>query len=405
MNRVFPHRIAKTNRRFRFAGGGQPRRCGWDQREGARRGPIRWRGVVALLGVILLSPAATAQSPSAGDDSSLRNRFLPPPRALTTLVLGARKSIEQGRFDDAVQALGVVLCGEPADDRFSDQDFFVLDSAGDLMSLRSYAMELLAGTPADVLQLYELRYGRQAQRQLEQAQTERDARLLGDAARRFVHTRAGYQAALLQAQLFLDQGEPLAAATALQRLAGWPEAGRVLQPELSLWLSAALLLANRPEQATETLWSARASLGRLALSPPPPPLPNRQAALRWLNQWIDASRAVDSPRRQWTVHRGDAARNAEASGGMPLLRPRWRLRLHDAPPADALAEALQEGFQHENLASIPVLHPLATRNLVLTRTPTQLIAVDLSNRQTRLALPPVARRRADREAPRSGPRS
>ena len=106
-------------------------------------------------------------------------------------------------------------------------------------------------------ELYESEVRRHARQLLEKALTQRSVPLLVEVARRYFHTRAGYEASLLVGRSYLDQGRPLAAALHFERLAASPMAVQQYDPELSILLATSWLLADMPARAKETLLKLR----------------------------------------------------------------------------------------------------------------------------------------------------
>ena len=69
---------------------------------------------------------------------------------------------------------------------------------------------------------------------------------------------------------------------------------------------------------------------------------NDSEAVDWLNRAIGPPASVSAADAQrWLMFRGDAARNASAAGGKPLLKMRWRVLATVDP-------AIQEGSSNAN---------------------------------------------------------
>ncbi len=101
---------------------------------------------------------------------------------------------------------------------------------------------------------------------------------------------------------------------------------------------------------------------------------------------LAARRSADAS--QWLLFRGNAARNASTRSTGPLLSTVWR-GPHDRPapgrsdhgrhPADV--------SRSRSMGRFPTCHPLVAGGLVLMRTATNLVAVDLATGKRRWETP------------------
>lgn len=121
------------------------------------------------------------------------------------------------------------------------------------VSLRERAESLWLTLPPETQRLYERRFSAQAAALLEQATATGDWRGWIEAARRFVFTPAGRQAAWRLALLRHDQGHVLGAALDYERLLRIPAAAGEFGPELRLRAAAAWWLAGEPQPARDHL--------------------------------------------------------------------------------------------------------------------------------------------------------
>ena len=217
-----------------------------------------------FLATVFTVPFATnldAQEPTA-------NVFLPAPRVVKQHLSRARKAIEEEQFSDAVSHLGTILTEtfdeevlpgttpEAAQgDSDDNQDYFVEleESPGTFVSLKGEAQRLLGTLPSTALEIYELQYGTEATQILNSAVESGDLSQLTEVTRKYFHTKAGYESAILLAYRDLDSGKPLAAALNFQRVHNTPGARKSYDPELSLVLATCWLHAQLPNKASETL--------------------------------------------------------------------------------------------------------------------------------------------------------
>jgi outer membrane protein assembly factor BamB len=317
---------------------------------------------------------------------AVNNVFLPAPRGLRQQLTRARRALQEERFGEAVDRLGQLLAAPELSldgpNVASDQDYFLTNGAepGTQISMKSEAEQLIGDMPPKGRELYELKYGADAQRLLDEALEQRAYEKLFEVTRRYFHTSAGYTATMLIGRQYLDQGRPLAAALAFQRLVDAPSAVTRFDPELSVLLATCWLFADMPDRAETTLVglksrnpSARLRVGTREIGL----FEREELALTWLNEVIGAGFVTSAAEEsEWTVHRGNAARNAETSAGLPLLHARWRVRTANHPTDEGLIRQKQTEYLDQNVAALPGLFPLAVRDIILMRTPKRLIAVD-----------------------------
>src|SRR5207249_730503 len=102
--------------------------------------------------------------------------------------------------------------------------------------------------PPAVWRVYQLRFGVPAQRLLDEALGEGNTTALEKICRLYFYTEAGYQAAYLLGEAYLDEGQPLAAARCFRRLKESPGARR-FDPALTAKLAASYYLADNAQQA------------------------------------------------------------------------------------------------------------------------------------------------------------
>ena len=151
--------------------------------------------------------------------------FLPAPRELKQHLTRARKAIDEEEFGEAVLHLGQLLTSDvlntPDKPGGETQDFFIgLDgNTGTRVSLKAEAQRLLASMPDRGRQLYELQFGADARTLLDEAIENGERGKLTEVSRKYFHTNAGYEAALLLGRGEMDHGRPLAAAMYFKRVA------------------------------------------------------------------------------------------------------------------------------------------------------------------------------------------
>ena len=347
-----------------------------------------------FLATVFTVPFATnldAQEPTA-------NVFLPAPRVVKQHLSRARKAIEEEQFSDAVSHLGTILTEtfdeevlpgttpEAAQgDSDDNQDYFVEleESPGTFVSLKGEAQRLLGTLPSTALEIYELQYGTEATQILNSAVESGDLSQLTEVTRKYFHTKAGYESAILLAYRDLDSGKPLAAALNFQRVHNTPGARKSYDPELSLVLATCWLHAQLPNKASETLLELKNGLPEASFEIGGE---RRQIFTKddnpvdWLNALAGKGQVISiNDNIEWVLFRGSPNRNAISQGGVPLPSIRWRV----PTGADRLDEGhLQSLIQSQQLQqqhAISSVQPLIVGNTVITRSPSRVLAIDFES--------------------------
>jgi outer membrane protein assembly factor BamB len=340
-------------------------------------------GMVVFLGSAAFAGAAAAQNVGAGE---VENIFPLAPRELRQRLARAQSAVAEERFSDAVAEIGEILNAAGSDD-------FFLGAAGTpdaQLSLKTEALALLGAMPAKGRRMYELQYGSDAKAALESALAAGDLTQLMEVSRRYFHTKAGYEATLLLGRVQLDQGRPLAAALTLKRVAEAPTALAQYDPELSVLLATCWIHANQPAEAEETLVALKKRLpqARVKLGARDVALFQRESgALDWLREIVGAGRtALASAATQWTVYRGDEKRNAQSSGGVPLLNFNWKLPTVNDPADEARVAQQQRSIRDSDNTVICALQPLVVRDYAIVRQPesSKLVGIDLTKNGRRV---------------------
>jgi outer membrane protein assembly factor BamB len=295
------------------------------------------------------------------------------------LLKKAAGFLDEKRYSEAARALGAII--------EAPEDFFYQPQA-DLSlhkSIKVEAERLLGSLPAEGRQAYELQFGSQAEELLNEALADRDWNKLADVSRRFFHTQAGYRATYLLGLYHLDQGRPLAAGLCLERLKRAADSSAKLEPNLSLQLATAWLRAGQSDKARQALQGLPASAGNepLTIAGKKVRLFDRDSqALGWLEEHVGGpplDQHSGSP--QWTMFRGNPARNGATVGGAPLLDGEgdsWSISNVEDAGIEKLIQNLRQTYQDANFSALPAFHPLAVDGIVLMRTINTLLAVDFA---------------------------
>ncbi|MBL9122688.1 MAG: PQQ-binding-like beta-propeller repeat protein [Planctomycetaceae bacterium] len=286
----------------------------------------------------------------------------------------ARDLLDEKRYAEAVQALGSIV--------EAPEDFFYQPQQDSPVhhSLKAEAQRLIGAMPAAGRQSYELQFGARAQQMLDEALAKRDIGGITEVSRRFFHTEAGYRATYLLGLHHLDQSRPLAAALCFVRLREVGAAANAWEPALSVTLAACWKRAGLNESALQTLAALKEKLpaARLTLGGEEVRLFDRpDQALAWLDRHVTPGAMLSSTvHDDWTMYRGNPARNGTSAGGVPLLEPSWWVSTTEDPGLEKLFGQLSQTYRESNFVALPALHPLVVNDLVLMRTATTLLAVD-----------------------------
>ncbi|MBN2579687.1 MAG: PQQ-binding-like beta-propeller repeat protein [Pirellulales bacterium] len=323
---------------------------------------------------VCAAPLRTPASNDADSEEFVDNVFLLPDRNTLRNFSQAKKLIDQGHYSEAVLRLGEIL-NQP-------EDFFFQPKRNQPghRSLKAEAQRLIGAMPAAGRRQYEQQYGARAQQMLAAAAASGDTAGLAEVARRFFHTRAGYEATFLMGLDHLEHGRPLAGALLLKRMLDFPDAAADFEPALSLSLATCWLRADAPEKAKAALvdFERRYSGREILIAGKKTPLfRDGSEAVAWLRRQVgESGTAALQKIERWALHRGDPQRNAAAPGGAPLLNLRWFIPVSDDPRLDEALRRLGQWESEQGTAKLPSLHPLAVDDVVLMRTFHNLLAVD-----------------------------
>ncbi len=309
-------------------------------------------------------------------DDVVNNVFLAPDRATLQLLSQAKELLNKGRYSEGVRNLGAILDGR--------EDYFFQPTKDRAIhrSLRAEAQRLIGEMPKEGRDTYEAIFGDRARAMLNTAVGDGDIEVIAEVARRFFHTKAGYEATFLLGLYNLDHAHPLAAALSLQRIKEISYLDHQFEPTLSLALASSWMQAGSPEKAKEILieFKNRNLNRQLVIGGKNVPLfKENAAALEWLVARvgpISPQGTVETDR--WVMFRGNPQRNASSPGSAPLLNLRWEVPSAADP---AIEEALQIYYRMKADADQPFLpssHPLVVDDLVLMRTCSNLLALDFN---------------------------
>jgi len=326
-------------------------------------------------------PAQDAFEPGADEDAKTgwqeapaeADVLLPGDRARERVLDRARRLVADQRWADAAATLDELLA--------IDQDAFV--SGGDAAtrgSIRSETGGIVARLPRAGRETYERLFGSRAARELASAIAADDAAAIVAIARRWLHTPAGRQAALLTAVRALEADQPLAASAWLDRLAASPAAAD-LEPTLAVMRAAAASAAGDETTATRLLSEAtRRGRSGLRLAGRDLTLPaDGQAARAWLaDAGLQAGGRSAGP-GEWRQFRGLPTRNGVVEATRPLLVPRYRVPLVRHPEEARRLDKYRQGVVADGGTPMPAGTPVAVGSNVVVQTPLGILAIDFDS--------------------------
>jgi outer membrane protein assembly factor BamB len=340
-----------------------------------------------IRGGIFFAPAVAPML--VGADPSAAEKTLPADdldfyvvdRETAVRLLRARQLIEQRQYANALRFVDDVLAQKEA------RAYQTELSRPIFQSLRGEAERILGMLPDEGRRAYEMLFGADARRALDDAVDSGDAQRLAVVAGRYLFTQAGQEAALLWGSHLLDVGQPLAAASVLGRLQEVDRGGR-FEPHLSMRLAASWLSGAMPQEARDVLSRLGRRRPRVNLEfdgRTLPSLANLDSLLTTLRGIAGpASTAHEVEPGSWTMARGNAQRNSaqyhvQSDADDPLLRSRWHVDIARQPAAKAAVDSLVNAYRQERVGALPAGQPIAAGGIVLLRTSSELQAIDLAS--------------------------
>ncbi len=313
-------------------------------------------------------PAAADQEPTSSS-----RVYLPTDRALSRAMERARERLDAGEYQQALNFLEQILSRE--EDSFLDDSSDAASRSG----LKATARKLIGELPPEGHDAFELLYGAAARRQLETAASAGDRAGVAQVVRQYFHTTAGYEATLILAQMETDAGHLAAAGQLYRELLNSPRAVAALDPQLSTLAALNQLAAGHADAGAAILKTLieRDASAALVLGGHSQQFPGAGGDLAgWLAERAGRPQSLALSDSDWSTLHGDASRNAERNGGGPHLHARWQARVVNDPSLEDFVSNRDRQFGERNLVLIPAARPIVVDNVVLMRTPANVVAVD-----------------------------
>lgn len=314
------------------------------------------------------TPVETPPAAQPGDKNKTpKDRHATDPRAPYSTKVGnwlrrLQTALKDRAWRDALDVLP----------RIAEQteDSLTLNEAGKWVSVRAELRRLLGESPEEFLSEYRLQYGGLAKQLLMEANRSGDPAAYGRIAGTYFHTEAGYAAADRLGTLHLDRGEFALASywlaalwqakAPITREAAWRTKAAYALKQSGETASAAKFLGDSPDVS-----QARVDIGGAS-----------HVATDWLSKVPTLVASVESSLAEWQTFYGNSRRAGIATGGEPLLMPRWRQSITENHTARTQIEYLLEDLGDQAGAHLPLLFPTLVAGKVIFRTLHGVVVAD-----------------------------
>jgi outer membrane protein assembly factor BamB len=344
------------------------------------------------------------EEPSVREQRMLRQSVFRD-RSVQCALENAESALHASEANRAVEKLQQVL-DQPGD------HFIWVESEHRLTSARRRAIELLSRADGKTREFYDWAYAAEAQRLLERGRSASDPAAVGEVARRFFHTAAGFEATNWLATRWLDRGEYAFAVRAWKLLAADPCHRKRLNEAILKKLEAAERLSGAASRADQY------QVNRPPESNPAGAGPGRRGArtvdLSSLDedaisdQRLANRRVTQASFLSFAPHEGDDSNGASA---IPYMTPTWRVGLIDpgTPYCSEIADLLRhweaQSSQRDDKRAIAVQSALVVGSAIMVRDYAGFRALDVNSGRELWKYGPatsMARALAQSEQARSG---
>lgn len=270
--------------------------------------------------------------------------------------------MEEGNWDLAMDLLQRQL------DRSDDVSILLND--GNLVTARRQATRMLAEIPEEFRERYRLQYGDIAAQKLSAAIAANDLDEISEVANRYFHTPAGHEAANHVGTWHFDRGEFGMAALWFAQLLE----ARAKVAEDAKWRMKAALAYRQAGQLSDSeeilkeissTGDAQLQLGGEEIDPN-----------HWMLERGSPVTSIPPQLTEWPLFFGTPQRTGTATGGEPLLIPKWHEPLSHSHAIQQLTENLLDDLADQNMAPIPAWMPLMVDGKVIFRTLRGVLVVD-----------------------------
>lgn len=311
------------------------------------------------------------------------DRFPPPPRELARALTRGYEAYAAGEMVEAMGWLERVINRESAEDFLlrapasTDQS-----TTAHVVSMSWAAHCLMCALPQQQRDLFQLKNGAAAKRELDQALLRRNSRQLTEIMRRYLYTESGQDAAILLGYEQFQQGRPGLAASIFRRLRMIPEAREKLDPSLGVMLALCCQMSNQKEEAAWLLQTTQLKPGQeLQIANRLVRLPdNLDQPERWLEELGEShSPGTTSEQTNWLLAGGSENRFSPQGSGFPIPDVRWQVPLINQVLTESAVSTEIQSWESEG-ANLPLSpSPLVVNGSVILRSFDRIMAVDIKS--------------------------
>jgi len=255
-------------------------------------------------------------------------------------------------------------------DRSGDASLILPD--GSWTQVRSEADRLLGEFPEPALNSYRLQFGGSAQQLLQDAHAENDIAKVVEVANRYFHTLAGHEAANELGTFHFDRGEFGMAARWFARLAN-VGAEATVDPKWRIKAAFAFRQTGAHPASDSLIRDLKTSedwqleLGGRPIDP-----------AHWFDETGPLISSTAPVLDDWPLFLGTPSRTGTASGGEPVLVPRWSVPTTHSHAVIRQTEMLLEDLADQGVAAVPAFAPLMVRGKAIFRTLRGVQVVDVA---------------------------
>jgi outer membrane protein assembly factor BamB len=221
-------------------------------------------------------------------------------------------------------------------------------------SVRTEAERLISGLPKEGRDFYKTRYGEEAAEILQKARQSSSYDLLADAARRFLYTDAGGEAATLVAGFHLERGNYVLASLCYSDLLDRDGVDK-LPKNVLVRAAIAFHLGQDITSKEDQVWKELLTRGASVQ------LGETNWNVRDLQNYVASlTRKSDDNQRYTNPFFGGAPnRNAKADGGPPFMEASWRQSTSRTEDSSAYLKQAATLLANRNPAMLPAFFPVS----------------------------------------------
>ena len=258
-----------------------------------------------------------------------------------------------------------------------------------LRNIRFEAERMIANLPTAALTTYELLAGGDARHKLDAAVEQQNLEALIAVSSSYLHTQAGYEATLLLAFGYRDQGRPLDAAWCIERALQSRAHVQSATAGLALHAAIAWHAAGDSQRAKAKLHAMKAAAerGKIDVRGKAVEIYHSEgAALPWLTQLIGASHEIPSTAPKQAL--ASAVQNVakaleeitwqEKTSALDVDATGLPFRARGALDVTRQIQDVEKTLQRENLPAVTLTVPQVSGNTLVLRTPDKLQAREVT---------------------------